>query len=169
MLGSDVRFPEMSGVYAVRRADILTIPSDWHGQYGGQLDVSEKLYVRGYPKNTMIYWHAIARTAQAYTLAANYVGGKAGYKGSSGLFTLDPVEAHVPARVASEAREQLFLTPFETLGRESWYMNQDRLNVGRNVSIIPPLTFPLESKAFQEWQRRPGFDFTVWAQFQQGK
>ncbi len=168
MLGSDVCFPEVSGVYAVRRADVLAIPSDWHGQYGGYLEVSAKLYARGYPQNTMIYWHALARTAQAYTLAANYVGGRAGYKGGSGLFTLDPVEGYVPARVASESQEQLFLAPFETLGREDWYMNQARLIVGRNVSIIPPLTFPLASKAFQEWQRRPGFDFTVWAPFHQG-
>src|SRR5271157_1149255 len=168
MLGSDVCFPEVSGVYAVRRADILAIPSDWHGQYGGQLDVCEKLYVRTYPKNTMIYWHAIARTAQAYTLAANYVGGAGGYKGSSGLFSLDPVEGYVPARVASQGREELFLGSFETLGREDWWMNQRRLIIGRNVSVIPPLTFPLNSNAFHEWQRRPGFDFTVWAPFQQG-
>jgi hypothetical protein len=57
----------------------------------------------------MIYWHAIARTAQVYTLAANFVGGKAGYKGSSGLFSLDPVEAQIPPRVASAEREELWL------------------------------------------------------------
>jgi predicted amidohydrolase len=169
MLGGDVCFPEVSGVYAVRRADILAIPSDWRGQYGGHLDVCEKLYARGYPKNTMVYWQAVARTAQVYTLAANYVGGAAGYKGSSGLFSLDPVEGYVPPRVASEGREELFLAAFETLGRDDWWMNQSRLIVGRNVSIIPPLTFPLESKAFQEWRRWPGFDFTIWAPFQQRK
>jgi predicted amidohydrolase len=168
LLGGDACFPEVSGVYAVRRADILAIPSAWHGQYGGHLDVSPKLFARAYPPNTMIYWHAIARTAQAYTLAANYVGGGAGYKGSSGLFTLDPVEGHVPACVASADREELLLAPFETLGHEDWYMNQSRLIVGRNVCIIPPLTFPLDSRAFQEWQHRPGFDFTVWAPFLQG-
>jgi hypothetical protein len=167
MLGSDVCFPEVSGVYSVRRADILAIPSDWHGQYGGHLDVSPKLYARGYPKNTMIYWHAIARTAQAYTLAANHVGGRAGYRGSSGLFTLDPVEGHMAACVASEDREEIFLAPFETLGRDDWYMNQSRLIVGRNMPIIPPLTFPLASWAFREWQDRPAFDFTVWAPFLQ--
>jgi predicted amidohydrolase len=31
MLGSDVCFPEVSGVCAVRRADILPIPSGWEG------------------------------------------------------------------------------------------------------------------------------------------
>jgi predicted amidohydrolase len=168
MLDSDVCFPEVSGVYAVRRADILVIPSAWHGQYGGHLDVSPKLYARAFPKNTMIYWHAIARTAQAYTLAANFVGGRSGYKGSSGLFTLDPVEVAAPARVASEDREELLMVPFETLGKDEWYMTQDRLIAGRNVSIVPPLTFPLDSRAFQEWRRRPGFDFTVWAAFLQG-
>jgi predicted amidohydrolase len=155
MLGYDVCFPEVSGVYAVRRADIVAIPSDWHGQYGGHLDVCEKLYARGYPKNTMIYWHAIARTAQVYTLAANYVGGTAGYKGSSGLFSLDPVEGYLPPRVASEEREELFLATFETLGRDDWWNNQARLIVGRNVSIVAPLMFPTGSKAFQDWQSRP--------------
>jgi hypothetical protein len=48
-------------------------------------------------------------------------------------------------------------------------MNQQRLIIGRNVSVIPSLTFPLGSKAFQEWHRRPGFDFTVWAPFQHRK
>lgn len=169
MLGSDVCFPEVSGVYAVRRADILAIPSDWHGQFGGHLDVNEKLYARAYPKNTMIYWHAIARTAQVFTLSANFVGGTVGFKGSSGLFTLDPVEGYVPPRVASEEREELLLACFETLGSDDWWMNQRRLIAGRAVSVIPPLMLPLESKAFQEWRERPGFDFTVWAPFQQGK
>ena len=169
MLGSDVCFPEVSGVYAVRRADILAVPSDWHGQYGGYLNVCEKLYVRSYPKNTMIYWHAIARTAQVYTLAANYVGGSAGYKGSSGLFTLDPVEAYVAARVASERGEELLLAPFETVGSDGWWMNQGRMIAGRKVDVVPPLMFPMGSRAFREWKRRPGFDFTVWAPFLQGK
>lgn len=168
MLGSDVCFPEVSGVYAVRRADILAIPSDWHGQFGGHLDVNDKLYARAYPKNTMIYWHAIARTAQAFTLCANFVGGTAGFKGSSGMFTLDPVEGYVPSCVASEDREELLLAPFDTLGRDDWWMNQGRLIAGRNVSVVPPLMLPLESKAFQEWRERPGFDFTVWAPFRQG-
>src|SRR5262249_45677220 len=141
MLGYDVCFPEVSGVLAVRRADILAIPSDWHGQYGGHLHVSEKLFARAYPKNTMVLWHAVARTSQTHTLVANFVGGKAEYRGSSGVFTLDPVEGYEPARVASENREELFLAPFDTLGRDDWYMNQSRLVAGRNVSIVPPLTF----------------------------
>jgi hypothetical protein len=48
-------------------------------------------------------------------------------------------------------------------------MTQRRLIIGRKVSVVPPLTFPLESRALQEWRRRPGFDFTVWAPFQQGR
>ena len=96
-----------------------------------------------------------------------FVGGAEGYKGSSGLFNLDPVEGYIPARVASQGQEELYSCSFETLGREDWWMNQRRLIIGRNVSVIPPLMFPLDSSAFREWQRRPGFDFTVWAPFQQ--
>src|SRR4051812_47312194 len=108
----------------------------------------------------MIYWHAVAPTPPVDTLGGNHVGGAGGYKGSSGLFSLDPVEGYVPPCVASEGQEELFLAPFETLGREDWWMNQRRLIVGRNVSVIPPLTFHPASRVFQEWRRRPGFDFT---------
>src|SRR5262249_11006708 len=53
-------------------------------------------------------------------------------------------------------------SPFATLGRDDWYMNQSPLIVGRNLATMPPLTFPLASRAIRKWQQRPGFDFPLW-------
>lgn len=165
LLGGDVRFPEASGVLSVHRADIIAIPSSWSGQYGGYLDVSPALFAEHYPENTMKFWYSIAKTAQAYTLAANYVGN--GYKGGSGLFTLNPVDADDPAIVASPDREQALAVDFTTLADPAWWMSQQKLIAGRRVDLCAPLTFPANSEAFKKWQSAPGFDFSVWADFLQ--
>ena len=91
LLCEDVRFPEAGGVLAVRRADLIAIPTHWDGSYGGPLQESEGLFAQGFPANTMCLWYAVAKTGQAYTVVANAVGG--GALGSSGVFTLNPVDA----------------------------------------------------------------------------
>lgn len=165
LLGGEVRFPEASGILSVHRADIIAIPSSWAGQYGGYLDVSPDLFAERYPANTMKLWYSIAKTAQAYTLAANYVGG--GYKGSSGLFTLNPVDANDPAIVASTAKEEALAVSFTTLADPTWWMSQQKLIGGRRVDLCAPLTFPTDSAAFKKWQTTPGFDLSIWQPFDQ--
>jgi predicted amidohydrolase len=165
LLGGEVRFPEASGILGIHRADIIAIPSSWKGQYGGYLNVSPALFAERYPGNTMKLWYAIAKTAQAYTLAANYVG--EGYKGSSGLFTLNPVDAKDPAQVASADKEEAFGVQFTTLADPAWWMSQQKLIAGRRVDLCAPLTFPTDSAAFQKWQSTPGFDLSVWMPFAQ--
>lgn len=167
LLGGEVRFPEASGVLSVHRADIIAIPSSWSGQYGGYLDVSPALFAERYPENTMKLWYAVAKTAQAYTLAANYTGD--GYQGSSGLFTLNPVDANDPAVVAPTNREEALGVNFTTLADPAWWMSQQKLIGGRRVDLCAPLTFPTDSAAFKKWQSAPGFDFSVWMPFAQGK
>lgn len=163
--GGDVRFPEASGVLCVHRADIIAIPSSWRGQYGGYLDVSPALFAERYPENTMKLWYAIAKTAQAYTVVANSVGGD--YRGSSGLFTLNPVDAKDPAILAGPDKEQALAVNFTTLADPSWWMSQQNLIAGRRVDLCAPLTFPTNSDAFKRWQSAPGFDLSVWADFSQ--
>lgn len=165
LLGGDARFPEASGILSVHRADIIAIPSAWSGQYGGWLDVSPDLFAERYPANTMKLWYAIAKTAQAYTLVANYVG--KGYLGGSGLFTLNPVDANDPAVVASTDKEQVLAVNFTTLADPSWWMSQQKLIGGRRVDLCAPLTFPMDSAAFKKWQSTPGFDFSIWMPFNQ--
>lgn len=165
LLGSEVRFPEASGMLSVHRADIIAIPSSWAGEYGGYLDVSPDLFAESYPANTMKFWYSIAKTAQAYTLAANYVGGA--YKGSSGLFTLNPVDANDPAIVASAEKEEAMTVNFTTLADPAWWMSQQKLIGGRRVDLCAPLTFPTDSEAFKKWQSTPGFDLSIWQPFNQ--
>jgi len=165
LLGGDARFPEASGMLCVHRADIIAVPSSWSGQFGGYLDVSPDLFAERYPANTMKLWYAIAKTAQAYTLAANYAGG--GYQGSSGLFTLNPVDANDPAIVASTDKEESLTVNFTTLADPAWWMSQQKLIGGRRVDLCAPLTFPTDSEAFKKWKATPGFDLSIWQPFLQ--
>ena len=127
LLCEDVRFPEASGVLAVRRADLIAVPSAWTGAYGGPLQESEGLFAHGFPANTMCLWYAVAKTSQAYTVVANPVG--AGAQGSSGIFTINPVDAEAPVIAATDKEEAVSLA-LRTLGDPGWWMDQRRLVAG---------------------------------------
>jgi predicted amidohydrolase len=163
LLGGDARFPEASGVLSVKRTDILAIPSAWRGQYGTQLQISPALFAERYPENTMALWYAIAKTAQAHTLVANFVGD--GFLGSSGHFTLNPVDANDPPVTASSDSEETLAVDFTTLADPRWWMSQQNLITGRRVDLLAPLTFPLDSEVFKKWKSTPGFDLSLWEQF----
>ena len=165
LLGSDARFPEASGVLSVKRADIIAIPSAWRGQYGTNLQISPALFAERYPENTMALWYAIAKTVQAHTIVANFVGGE--YRGSSGHFTLNPVDADDPPVTASTDKEEALAVDFTTLADPGWWMSQQNLITGRRVNLLAPLTFPMDSEVFQKWKSAPGFDLSLWEQFRQ--
>ena len=44
LLCEDVRFPEASGVLAIHRADLIAVPTQWRGEYGGHLHDAEGLF-----------------------------------------------------------------------------------------------------------------------------
>jgi predicted amidohydrolase len=165
LLGGDARFPEASGVLSVRRADIIAIPSAWRGQYGTHLQISPALFAERYPGNTMALWYAIAKTAQAHTLVANFVGD--GFLGSSGHFTLNPVDVNDPPVTASTDTEEALAVDFTTLADPHWWLSQQNLITGRRVDLLAPLTFPLDSEVFQKWKSSPGFDLSLWEPFRQ--
>jgi len=165
LLGGDARFPEASGMLSVHRADIIALPSAWRGEYGGWLQISPDLFAERYPANTMSLWYAIAKTSQAYTIVANFAGSN--YKGSSGLFTLNPVDADDPPRTAPADKELALTVHFTTLAPPGCWMSQQALITGRRVDLLAPLTFPMDSEAFKKWRSTPGFDLSVWAQFTQ--
>lgn len=165
LLGGDARFPEASGVLSVKRADIIAIPSAWRGQYGTHLQISPALFAERYPGNTMALWYAIAKTAQAHTLVANFVGD--GFLGSSGHFTLNPVDVNDPPVTASTDTEEALAVDFTTLADPHWWLSQQNLITGRRVDLLAPLTFPLDSEVFQKWKSSPGFDLSLWEPFRQ--
>lgn len=164
MLNDDFRFPEVSGVLAVKRADLIAAPVSWSGQYGGRLQDAAGLFDHPYAGNTMIFWYAVAKTAQAYTVVANSVGN--GNLGSSGIFTINPIDSLEVPVVASVDKEEVVNLSLTTLGNNYW-MNQAKLVGGRRADLASPLVFPLESATLKRWQETPGFDINAWAAYRQ--
>jgi predicted amidohydrolase len=164
LLCQDVRFPEASGVLAVRRADLIAIPTNWDGGYGGPLQESEGLFAHGFPENTMCLWYAVAKTSQAYTVVANAVGGGTG--GSSGIFTINPVDAEAPSVASVDDAEAVSLD-ITTRGNPDWWMDQQRLIAGRRTDLVVPLTLPADSSAFTVWRDNRGYDLSGWTAYSQ--
>jgi len=111
-----------------------------------------------------VFWYAAAKTAQAYTVVANSVGN--GNLGSSGVFTINPIDSLEVPVVASIDKEEVASLTFTTLGNNYW-MNQSKLIAGRRADLASPLVFPLESDALKKWRESTGFDVNVWAAYRQ--
>lgn len=166
MMGGEARFPECSGTLGVLRADSIAHPTSWRGQYGMWLQIAPDLFVERYPENTMALWYGMAKSTQAYTLVANFSGGD--YLGSSGLFTLNPVDAPDPPVTAPKDAETALAVEFTTQAEPEWWMSQQKLVTGRRVDLCAPLTLAMDSEAFRQWRDTPGFDLSIWQQFRQG-
>lgn len=153
-LDDEVLIPEVSGVYSIKRADIIAIPSKYDADsIGNPIQIEPKLFIKPIPSNTMIYWYAIAQTAQSYTIVANFVGSMNNYKGSSGLYSLNPVMGHYPPQLASNDKEEAFEMKFATLGNDDWWMNQHKLVGGRRADLAVPLMLLNDSSKFREWKQ----------------
>ena len=88
--------------------------------------------------NAMVLWDAVSEGAEAYTVIANFVGGDAGYLGSSALNTLDPLYASDVQSCASKDDEEAFVAEFDTLLKDGWY-NQQKLVDSRRTDYYKPL------------------------------
>ena len=165
LTNEDVRFPEASAVLAVRRADLIAIPTSWQGEYGGWLHDAEGLFADQYPRNTMVFWYAIAKTTQAYTIVANACGEQ--YRGSSGIFTINPVDSHEPPVIAAQDTDGVTRATITTLGSPTWFMNQHRLIGGRRPDLAVPAMLPADSPAFLAWQAGSGYDVGAWQAYRQ--
>ncbi len=164
LLCEDVRYPEAAGVLSAKRADLLAVPSHWTGQYGSHLQDAGGLFAHQYPENTMTFWYATAKTNQLYTVTANPVDD--GCQGSSGVFSINPVDSDEPPVVASIDQPEVVSTRIATLGDPSWWMNQQKLVGGRRADLAVPLTLPTDSDAFTRWRDNPGFDTSGWTAYQ---
>ena len=164
LLNDDFRFPEASGMLSLRRADIIAAPVSWSGQYGGRLQDAAGLFDHPYAANTMVFWYAAAKTSQAYTVVANSVGN--GCMGSSGVFTINPIDSLEIPVVGSIDNEEVVSLKFTTLGNAFW-MNQSKLIGGRRADLASPLVFPIQSKALQQWKNASGFAVDAWSAYKQ--
>lgn len=64
LLCEDVRFPEAAALLAVRRADLIAVPTQWDGSYGRPLHDAAGLFADQYPVNTMCLLYAVAKSTQ---------------------------------------------------------------------------------------------------------
>ena len=165
MLCQDVRFPEASGVLAMQRADLIAISTQWNGSYGGHLHDAEGLFAHRYPTNTMAHWYAIAKTTQAYAVVANAVND--GCQGSSGVFTIDPVDSSQPPIVGSVDRPEVVSVHLQTLGAPDSWMDQHLLIGGRRADLAVPLALDPTSDEFRAWRDAPGYDMSAWTAYRQ--
>lgn len=162
LLGEDVRYPEAAAVLAVRRADLIAVPSAWTGDFGGPLCESAGLFAHPFPAGTMVLWYATAKTTQAFTVVANPVGG--GAQGSSGVFTVNPVDGDPPVVGSTDGTEVVRAT-VRTMGDPDAWIDQRRLLAGRRADLAVPLVLPTDSPAFRTWRDNAGWDASGWTAY----
>jgi predicted amidohydrolase len=138
MIGYDAAFPETAGVMAVKRADIIIIPSNWQGEFGNEIAINKDVFKNKYPAGSMTTWDVIAKGAQAYTIISNFTSADKVYKGRSSLYTLDPYYGLDQPMVASEDKEEALIVNFSTLQTE-WWLNQEKLILTRRTSYYKPI------------------------------
>lgn len=162
ILGDEVRIPDLATYMAVERADIVAIPSSWTGNYGGPVAVDSKLLIKPYPNNTMFMWYNFGKYAQAYTLVANYTGGTQKYQGSSGLYSLAPIQGYYPPVLAPSKQVLAFPVSFDTIGSSHWWINQTSYINGRRPALVTPLLLDPNSICFRAWQKESTGNHFCW-------
>lgn len=135
IIGDEVRYPEISGLLAVARADMIAVPSSWTIWDGGEWRLPPEMALNRYPDRCMVLWDAIGIGAQAYTLVANYSGDD--YFGGSGMYTLDPLYGLDQPKVLARG-EAAFRVDFRTVQPE-WWFNQEMLIHSRRSTYYKPL------------------------------
>lgn len=152
ILNDEARIPELSDIYALKRADIITLPVAFDGSYGGNLQTPAKLFVSNYPKDSQFIWFDMAKYAQSYVLVANFVHGSKSNVGLSGMYSLVPEAGFYPPVVASKSKEVAQDVNFITLTDKSLWQNQARLVIGRRDDLAIPLTWDKYSQCFASWK-----------------
>jgi predicted amidohydrolase len=140
MIGYDTTFPEVAGVMAVNRADIIAIPTSWNSNYGSKLKANQDIPDNRYSEGAMSLWDSIALSSQAYTLVANFVGAEYNYLGSSALYTLDPLYGLDQPQIASLDKEEVLIVDFSTI-QSDWWFNQEKLILSRRTAFYKPLVY----------------------------
>lgn len=138
IVGSDATFPEVAGIIAVKRADVIIIPSCWHGEFGEILALPEKIMENKFPFNSMTTWDATARFSQTKTLIANFIGTDIGCKGGSALYTPDPIYGSDMPIVASSQNEEVLIVVNSKM-EQNWWFDQHKLLLSRRTIFYRPL------------------------------
>jgi predicted amidohydrolase len=134
IIGDEVRYPEIAGLLAVLRADMIAIPSSWAIWDGGEWQLPAEMSANPYPEHSMVLWDAVGIGAQSYTLVANYSGSD--YFGVSGIYTLDPLYGLDQPEVLAQGERALRVN-FRTIQPEWWFNQEMLINSRRSVYYKP--------------------------------
>jgi predicted amidohydrolase len=134
VIGDEVKFPEVAGLLAILRADIIAVPSSWKKSDGGEWRLPAEISANRYPEGSMVLWDSTAMSAQAYTLISNFSGD--GFFGGSGLYTLDPLYGLDQPSVLKEG-EGAYPVKFSTLQSQWWFNQEMLINSRRSTYYIP--------------------------------
>ncbi|PYZ97670.1 nitrilase [Alteribacter lacisalsi] len=138
MVGYDATFPEVAGVLAVKRADLICIPASWSGGYGTEVAVNQRMFPAPYPDGSLTTWDAVAKGAQAYTIVANFTGTEKEFLGRSAIYNLDQNYMNDRTVIASENREEVLMNRFKTM-KTDWWLDQEKLILTRRTDYYKPL------------------------------
>jgi predicted amidohydrolase len=132
MIGYDAAFPEVAGVFAVKRADLVLIPANWCGEYGREIAMKQGIAAASYPKGSNVFWEAIASGTQAHTIVSNFVGTRRQFKGSSACYVRDPVYGEEQPRIASALEEGALVVRCTPHQAGHWF-DQQKLLLSRRT------------------------------------
>ncbi len=151
MLNDETRIPELSEVYALKRADVIAIPVAYNQKtYGGNVDI-QKGIVPDVSNRGMYMWYDIAKYSQAYTLVANYVNGEHHDIGQSAVYSQIPEEGFYSPSIAPNG-ENAYLVRFITNNLNGFWTNQQNKVNERRYDLATPLTLDMQSGCFKNWQ-----------------
>ncbi|UFJ41734.1 nitrilase [Brevibacillus humidisoli] len=138
MIGYDAMFPEVVGVLAVGRADLIAIPSSWSNLPFTEVAINRQIPANPFPQGSIANWAAIAIGAQAYTIVASFVATGRDCRGRSGVYTLDPLYGLDQPVLASSREEEVVVANITTL-QQHWWFHQERLITARRTGAYKRL------------------------------
>lgn len=151
VLNDEVRIPEITDMYMLKRANLLLVPVTYNQkEYGGDVKVPKGLIPEESNKG-MFIWFSMAQHSQAHTLVANYVRGAHGDIGQSALYSLVPEEGFYPPNIAPKDKEVAHQVIFATNQNLNLWTNQQQKVVERIWQAALPLTLDKENPCFKEW------------------
>ncbi len=151
LFGGEAEYPEAADVLSVNRADIIAMPAAWDGQFGRADGLDRGFLAVPYPQDTNVFWYSTAKTAQAYLVVANFVGSELGYKGGSGLYSLDPANGYYPPDLATSAAQEARTLNFQTIAPATWWTSQHDIIDGRRPGLYVPLVLDMAGPCFKQW------------------
>jgi len=121
-IGSEAESPEVFALLAIKRADLVVLPSSCARSDGELVKVSPSIHPDS--GKAMVYWDIRARENCFYLIVSNYSDGEWDYIGGSGVYGIDPVYGLDKSNFLGTNVEGVMVGSVKTLP-DSWY-SQDR-------------------------------------------